>query len=93
MLFVMIGRDGPEGKSLRPGLRPAHLEHLAGYRDNGHIVMAGPFTDGAGSLIVVDFETIAEAEAMAAADPYSKGGVFASMEIHPFLRVIPAEGA
>src|SRR5437868_5523438 len=28
MLFVIIGRDGPEGAAKRPSVRPAHLAHL-----------------------------------------------------------------
>lgn len=89
MLFVIIGRDGPDGKTLRPGLRPAHLDHVRRYEAQGHVVMAGPFTDGAGSMLLVQFDTIEEVHAMAAADPYRTGGVFASVEVHPFLRVFP----
>ena len=89
MLFVIIGRDGPEGKTLRPGLRPAHLDHVRRYADAGHVRLVGPFTDGAGSMLVVEFATQAEAEAMAAADPYRTGGVFAEVEVHPFLQVVP----
>lgn len=93
MLFVIIGRDGPEGKTLRPGLRPAHLDHVRRYEAEGHVVMAGPFTDGAGSLLLVEFDSLADAQAMAAADPYLAGGVFASVEVHPFLRVFPESPA
>lgn len=90
MLFVIIGRDGAEAKALRPKLRPAHLEHLAGLDRVGRIVLAGPLTDGAGSLIVLKAETIEEVRAVAKRDPYVTGGVFASFEIHPFLQVLPA---
>lgn len=89
MLFVILGRDGPEGKSLRPGLRPAHLDHVRRYVPGGHVVLAGPLTDGAGSLLVVQFESLDEARAMADADPYWTGGVFESVEVHPFLDVFP----
>lgn len=89
MLFVIIGHDGPEGTSLRPGLRPAHLDHIRRFQEGGHVRLAGPFTDGAGSMLVVDFETPDEARAMADADPYFTGGVFASVEIHPYLQVFP----
>jgi hypothetical protein len=91
MLFVIIGRDGPNGKSLRPGLRPAHLEHVRRYVPGGHIVLAGPLSDGAGSMLVVDFETIEDVDAMMKVDPYMMGGVFESVEVHPFLRVFPEE--
>lgn len=93
MLFVIIGRDGPDGKTLRPGIRPAHLDHVRRYEAGGHVVLAGPFTDGAGSMLLVEFDTIEEARAMADVDPYFTGGVFASVEVHPFLRVFPEKEA
>jgi len=87
MLFVILGRDGSNGKALRPKLRPAHLEHIRGY--GARVMLAGPFTDGAGSMIVVNLDTIDDAHAMADADPYWKGGVFEAVEVHPFSAVFP----
>ena len=91
MLFVILGRDGPRGRELRPQLRPAHLEHVR-RRGGDRVRLAGPLTDGAGSLIVVDFDTIEDARAMADADPYRTGGVFESVEVHPFVAVFPERG-
>lgn len=90
MLFVIIGRDGAEAKELRPKLRPAHLEHLGALDRQGKIVLAGPLTDGAGSLIVVEADGEDAVRAIANCDPYVTGGVFATVEIHPFLKVLPA---
>lgn len=89
MLFVIIGRDGPNAKDLRPKLRPDHLAHLSKSDAAGKLKLAGPMTDGAGSLIVVDAENQEEVQALVAADPYVVGGVFAEVEIHPFLQVFP----
>lgn len=91
MLFVMIGRDGPNGATLRPALRPAHLDHVRRFIADGHVHLAGPFTDGAGSMLLLEFDTLEEAQAMAAIDPYVTGGVFAEVKVHPFLRVFPEE--
>ena len=93
MLFVIIGRDGPDAKELRPRLRPAHLEHLGGQDRLGRLRLAGPLTDGAGSLIVIEAESIEDVRRIADADPYVTGGVFAELEIHPFLQVLPAPAA
>jgi uncharacterized protein YciI len=90
MLFVIIGRDGPQSRELRPKLRPAHLEHLGTFDREGKIVLAGPLTDGTGSLIVIEAENEAAAREVAGCDPYLVGGVFESVEIHPFLKVLPA---
>jgi hypothetical protein len=89
MLFVIIGHDGPDGAVLRPKVRPAHLENLRPLVIAGKVKIAGPFTDGSGSLIIVDMESEAEAVAFANSDPYVTSGVFASVEVKPFRQVFP----
>ena len=89
MLFVIIGRDSAQAKELRPKLRPAHLAYLADVGRNNRIVLAGPLTDGAGSLIVLDASDETQVRAIADRDPYRTGGVFGEVEVHPFLQVIP----
>ena len=89
MLFVIIGHDGPDGAALRPKIRPAHLENLRPLDCAGKLKIAGPFTDGSGSLIIVDMESEAEARAFANSDPYVKGGVFERVEVKPFRQVFP----
>jgi len=56
--------------------------------------MAGPTLteDGeamTGSLIVIDRDDLAAAEAWAAGDPYAKAGLFESVVIRPFKQVFP----
>ena len=89
MLFVIIGHDGPRGAELRPRIRPAHLENLRPLSEAGKVPIAGPFTDGSGSLIIVDMDSEAEAVAFANSDPYVIGGVFERVEVKPFRRVFP----
>jgi len=93
LLYVIIGHDGPNAKELRPQLRPSHLEHLGKYDQQGRVVLAGPLTDGHGSLIVLQADTLAEAREIAQRDPYVSGGVFESVDIHPFLKVLPADAS
>jgi uncharacterized protein len=89
MLFVIIGYDGPDGARLRPSVRPAHLENLQPLVEAGRVIVGGPFTDGSGSLMVVDFADEAGAKAFANSDPYVKQGVFERVEIRPFRKVVP----
>jgi uncharacterized protein YciI len=89
MLFVIIGHDGPNGARLRPELRPAHLANLRPLADAGKVAVAGPFTDGSGSLIVADFEDEDAARAFARNDPYALEGVFERVEVKPFRKVFP----
>ena len=89
MLFVIIGHDGPDGARLRPSVRPAHLENLKPLIDQGRLIIGGPFTDGSGSLMIVEMESAAEAVEFIRNDPYMKQGVFARFEVKPFRQVAP----
>ncbi len=89
MLFVIIGHDGPNGARLRPSVRPAHLANLQPLVDAGRVVVGGPFTDGSGSLMVVDFEDERAARTFAENDPYMVEGVFERVEVKPFRKVVP----
>ncbi len=88
-MFVIIGRDGPKGAELRPVHRPAHLKNLEPLVREGRVVLAGPLTDGAGSLIVLRADSQEEAERIAREDPYTVHGIFESVEVHPFKIVFP----
>ena len=89
MLFVIIGHDAPDAKEKRPQHRPAHLAHLEPLAAQGKIPLAGPFTDGSGSLIVVEAESRQAVWAMVARDPYVVNGIFNRVEVKPFLQVFP----
>jgi uncharacterized protein YciI len=89
MLFVIIGHDGPNGAALRPQVRPAHLENLKPLVESGRMVIGGPFTDGSGSLMIVEMESEAEALEFARNDPYTRQGVFERVEVKPFRKVVP----
>jgi uncharacterized protein len=83
MLYALICTDKPNSAELRAGVRPFHLTYLESL--GSALKFAGPFLndDGGpiGSLVMIEAETRAAAEQMAANDPYSKAGLFASVEI------------
>jgi uncharacterized protein len=89
MRYALICIDKPNALQTRVENRPAHLEHL---QSTGVVEQAGPFIDAAGqmcgSLIILNVGSKAEAEAWAAADPYAKAGLFASVMIQEWKRVI-----
>ena len=89
MLFVIIGHDARDAKEKRPLHRPAHLAHLEPLAAAGKVPLAGPLTDGAGSLIVVEAESLAAAWELVGRDPYVTNGIFERVEVHPFMRVFP----
>jgi len=83
MLYAIIAEDKPGGLEHRLAVRPTHLEHLESLGDK--LVFAGPFLDASekpcGSLVVIDAPSQAEAEALAARDPFVAQGVFARYEV------------
>jgi hypothetical protein len=91
MKFAIIGYDGPEGEARRKIHRPAHLANLDLLDKQGRVILAGPLTDKAGSLMILEFGTREEAEQFARNDPYTVHGVFERVEIHPFTQVLPKE--
>lgn len=88
MLFAFVCKDKPGHLNVRMEARPAHVEHLNKLNTEGTLKMAGPFLDADGkpngSLVIVNAETIEAAKAIADADPYTKAGLFESVEIKPF---------
>jgi hypothetical protein len=91
--FVMIGHDGPRGLELRKVHRPAHLAGLEPLANAGRIRHAGPMLgdDGApiGSVVVFEAASLAEAQAIAARDPYVTQGIFARFEVRETAVVFP----
>jgi uncharacterized protein len=91
--FVMIGHDGPRGSELRKIHRPAHLAGLEPLANAGRIRHAGPMLgdDGTpiGSVVVFAAESLAEAQAIAASDPYVTEGIFARCEVRETAVVFP----
>jgi uncharacterized protein YciI len=59
--------------------RPAHRELLAQLYQAGKVVLAGPFADEEGALLVFDVENEAELDRIIADDPYYS---------HPAVRVV-----
>jgi len=89
MLFALICDDRPDGLELRRANRGPHLEYI---EMSGCVVLAGPLFDDTGemcgSLVVIDVEDRAAAEAWAAGDPYAQAGLFETVAIRAWNRVV-----
>ena len=90
MLFALLCTDKPNSVDLLMSVRPDHLKYLETL--GSALKAAGPFTNDegqpTGTLAVIEAETRAAAEALAANDPYAKAGLFASVEIRPWKWLI-----
>ena len=100
MFYAIVGQDVPDSLDQRLAVRPAHLDRLHALQQAGRLLLAGPFPaidsndPGAagfsGSLVVAEFDTLAAAQTWADADPYVAAGVYASIGVKPFKKVLPA---
>ncbi|HQT31005.1 MAG TPA: YciI family protein [Thiobacillus sp.] len=100
MLYVIVGQDVADSLNQRLAARPAHFERLQALQQAGRLLLAGPFpaldsndpgpAGFTGSLIVAEFDDLATAQAWADADPYVDAGVYASVNVKPFKKVLPA---
>lgn len=87
MYAAVICRDKAGALETRMANRPDHLAYL----EASKVLFAGPFIENGGpvgSLVVIEVDDIAAAEAWAAADPYAKAGLFESVEVREWRKVI-----
>jgi uncharacterized protein YciI len=99
MLYAFICQDKEGTLEQRMQARPDHLARLTQLKDEGRLILAGPhpaidsedpgpagFT---GSLVVAEFDSLEAAQAWADADPYNAAGVYESVTVKPFRKVLP----
>lgn len=87
-LFAVICRDKPGALQVRLDTREAHLGFI---RDTGIVQMAGPLLEEGemrGSLVILEAEDIADAQDWAANDPYKAAGLFDSVQVIEWKKVI-----
>jgi uncharacterized protein YciI len=99
MWYAIVANDIPDSLARRQAARNEHLERLNQLRDQGRLLLAGPFpaidaedpgpAGFSGSLIVAEFPDLAAAQVWADADPYVAAGVFREVRVRPFRKVLP----
>jgi uncharacterized protein len=98
VLYAILSEDFPNSQQHRGQVRPRHMEYLRPLVEQGRVVLAGPHpaidspdpgpAGMSGSLIVAEFDSLEDARAWAAKDPYAVEGVFETSIIKPFLQVV-----
>ena len=93
MLVMMVCIDKPGHLDLRLKTRPQHLAWIQASTQK--LMYAGPILadDGEtpmGSLILVEFDTLAAARAFQKTDPYAIAGLFERVTVQPTRKVLPA---
>ena len=99
MYYAIISEDIPHSLPFRKEARPAHLARLEQLKEEGRLLVAGPhpaidandpgdagFT---GSLVIAEFNSLADAQRWADDDPYVAAGVYQQVTVKPFKLVLP----
>jgi uncharacterized protein YciI len=99
MWYVIYTKDRSDSLQARMGARTDHLARLNKLLNEGRLLLAGPRpaidaedpgpAGFQGSLVVARFDSLEEARHWADADPYVAAGVYESVEVTPFKRVMP----
>ncbi|MBO2556428.1 YciI family protein [Shewanella algae] len=99
MWYMISSQDVENSLEKRLAARPAHLQRLQLLADEGRLMLAGPHpavdsenpgdAGFSGSLVMAEFESLEAAQAWANADPYVAAGVYLSVIVKPFKRVLP----
>ncbi|MDO8705483.1 MAG: YciI family protein [Sulfuricaulis sp.] len=99
MWYVINGTDAENSLERRLSVRSAHVARLQQLKDQGRLMLAGPYpavdsndpgpAGFTGSLIVAEFDSLADAEVWAKADPYVEARVYASVSVKPWRKVLP----
>ena len=100
MWYVIYSEDVENSLSKRLKVREQHLERVRVLQNEGRLMVAGPMpaidsedpgeAGFTGSLLIVKFESLEDAKAWAAQDPYIKAGVYRNSTVKPFKKVLPA---
>ena len=99
MLYAIISQDIKNSLEKRMGARSDHVARLNQLKDEGRLILAGPHpaidnnepgeAGYTGSLIVAEFEDLKDARDWADADPYVAAGVYSSVVVKTFKKVLP----
>ncbi|WP_144393608.1 YciI family protein [Pleionea sediminis] len=99
MWYAIIAQDVDNSLEKRQQARPKHLARLEQLKNEGRLFVAGPHpaVDGndpgpagfTGSLIIAEFNSLEDAKQWANQDPYAEAGVYETVTVKPFKKVLP----
>lgn len=93
MHYIIICEHKKNSQEIRRSVHPAHVEYIHTLKTNGHVLTSGTaFADeetltldnAYTTITVAQFETIADANAWAAADPFATAQVYNHIHVYPY---------
>jgi uncharacterized protein YciI len=92
VLYHILCHDKPGSLQTRLDNRDAHLAAVKVLGDR--LFAAGPLLNGndemIGSVLIIDFDDDASAEAFCEQDPYAKAGLFEQVTVTRWRKTLPA---
>ena len=98
MLYVIYSEDVADSLEKRRLARPAHIERLLKLKEQGRVVLGGPFpaidsedpgdAGMTGSLVIAEFDSLEAAKSWAEVDPYVLAGVYENVTVKPFKQTL-----
>lgn len=99
MYYAINSEDIANSLERRIKARPRHLERLQQLKADGRLLLAGPHpaidcedpgeAGFSGSLVIAEFDSLEAAQSWADSDPYVEAGVYQSVRVKPFKKVLP----
>ena len=99
MLYLIMWDDVEDSLPRRMASRDDHLSRVEVLKNEGRLVVGGPFpaidsedpgdAGFTGSLIIAEFPSQQAAQDWIDADPYAEAGVFEKASVRPFKKVVP----
>jgi|TARA_B110000014_G_C20065186_1_gene555087 hypothetical protein len=99
MLYLIYSEDNTNSLQKRLSVREHHIARLKDLQNQGRLFVAGPcpaidsedpgdagFT---GSLVIAEFDSLILAKKWANEDPYIEAGVYKSVTVKPYKKVLP----
>ncbi|OVZ56617.1 hypothetical protein CDO44_20575 [Pigmentiphaga sp. NML080357] len=90
MLYIIYQEDKDEGAAeIRERVKPAHLDYLARFESKlvlGGAMLAEDGVKRTGSVLILNVDSYAEAEAFSLEEPFRKAGLFKNVRISRMRR-------
>ena len=88
MSHFVVRLGGAQPERMTPPLVAAHVAWLRSLHEAGQLVLCGPCADGT-ALIVLRCASQAEAERLAASDPFAAAGAYGDRTVVAFRMATP----
>lgn len=93
MEYLIICEHATDSQEIRRSVNAAHLEHIATLKDKYHYLDSGTFyldesnyeiDSPTGTMILAEFDSLNDAKAWAAADPFATAEVYSRISVYPY---------